>query len=86
MKPQNQAQIDVGGLFLGVLLGTLVGGMVALFKAPLLHLSMRQSKPVSAAPEVPLVKATPTMPADPVAESRAQGAAAARRRRIELGV
>jgi hypothetical protein len=75
-------------VFWGLLLGTLVGGAVALFKAPLLRASVQHNlpKPVSATPEVPPARAILSTPADPVAESRSQGIAAARRRRTELGV
>jgi hypothetical protein len=88
LTSQNQAPIDSGGIILGLVLGTLIGGVAALFKAPLLRVPMRHqhSGTMTVKPEKSAVKAEPNIPADPVAESRAQGKAAATRRRSELGI
>lgn len=86
LNQQKQAPIDAGGVVFGVILGMLVGGVVALFKAPRLRVRHQPRKPIIPAPEPPAVKALPTLPTDPVEESRTQAIAAARRRRFELGV
>lgn len=88
LKPQKQAQIDGGGVIWGLLLGLLVGGLVALFKAPIRSRAVREpvGDLVTTTRQNPHGAAETGLPSDPVAESHAQGKAAARRRRAELGL
>ena len=87
LRPQKQAAIDGRGLVWGLVLGSLVGGLVALFKAPLLRTRMsKRSEAITVKQGSATIKTETSIPADPVAESRAHGRAAAHRRRSELGI
>ena len=77
-------RLDAGALLAGTLFGLLVGGLVALLR-------VRRSGPetrrqlVEAGQELREQLEEAVVPTDPVAESMAEGKAAARRRRVELG-
>lgn len=53
LNQQKQAPIDAGGVVFGVILGMLVGGVVALFKAPRLRVRHQPRKPIIPAPDPP---------------------------------
>jgi gas vesicle protein len=80
--------IDSGALIWGLLLGLIVGGLAALFKAPISGKAFREqvSESVNTTGQNLRSAVEAAVPADPVAESLAQGKAAARRRRAELGL
>ncbi len=77
-------RLDSGTLIGGFLIGLLVGGIAALFKAPRSGLHVRQQ--IAQAGEQVRDKLEFAVPADPIAESLAEGKATARRRRNELGL
>lgn len=84
MNPQNDRQLtglDVSTLIWGLLLGMIIGGAVAMFRAPRSGQETRQQLAESG--QALREKLTPV---DPVTESLAEGKAAARRRRAELGL
>jgi hypothetical protein len=65
-------------------IGLLVGGIGALFKAPKhVHISRSQLEETG---HLLRSKVESIVPSDPIAESIAEGKAAARRRRAELGL
>ncbi len=76
--------IDRLALGVGFVLGMFVGGVAALFKTPKTgSLTRRQLSETGQTLRTKLVTA---LPGDPIAESIAEGKAAARRRRSELGL
>lgn len=74
---------DSGMIVLGIFLGLVVGGALALFTAPVSGLAFRRRLGVSVGQTGQTLRAI--VPSDPVAESMAEGKAAARRRMAELG-
>lgn len=84
---EKSFDLDSGMLIFGMFTGMLVGGVVALFKAPRSGEQTRDqiTGQVSQTTE-DLKSRIDQVTADPVAESMAEGKAAARRRRIELGL
>lgn len=80
-------EIDNGMLIFGVLLGLTVGGLAALFKAPASGAKLRRELAESVSERGQSLRASieAAVPTDPVAESMAEGKAAARRRLGELG-
>lgn len=77
--------LDSGLLFLGFLVGLLIGGVAALFKAPRNADQMRQQ--ISDSSDALRNKLESAVSAaDPLSESLAEGKAAAQRRRAELGL
>lgn len=85
MTQPNPPKIDGGALMRGVVLGAIVGGAVALFRAPLMRPRSSPRQPVAAVQNRSTsIASEANAPADPVAESRAQGRAAAQRRRAEM--
>lgn len=82
MDNNNQPDLDSGVLLFGFVFGLLAGGLIALFRAP--GRNLRQQ--ITGAGEGIRGKLESIVPADPVAESLAEGKAAARRRQIELGL
>jgi gas vesicle protein len=70
-------------MVLGVVLGLVAGGVVALFTAPVSGLAFRRQVGASVGKTGQSLRAI--VPGDPVAESMAEGKAAARRRMAELG-
>jgi gas vesicle protein len=74
-------------LIFGILAGLLVGGLATLFNAPNSGIAFRRQIAGSVAATGHSLRANleSVVPTDPVAESMAQGKAAARRRLAELG-
>jgi gas vesicle protein len=74
-------------LIVGLLLGLITGGLVALFKAPISGRQFREQVSESVATTGQNIRSTveSVVPSDPVAESLAAGKAAARRR-AEFGL
>jgi gas vesicle protein len=77
-------RLDRGTLVAGFVIGLVVGGVLTLFKAPRSGQQVRQQ--ITQAGEQVRNKLELAVPADPIAESIAEGKAAARRRRSELGL
>lgn len=77
--------MPVGSLLSGLIFGLLVGGVLGLFFAPGSGRSVRQqlSGTVNDAGQTLKDRIDQAVPTDPVAESLAEGKAAARRRRAE---
>ncbi len=68
----------------GFVIGLLVGGIGALFKAPK-HIQISRSQ-LEETGQILRSKLESVVPSDPIAESIAEGKAAARRRRAQLGL
>jgi gas vesicle protein len=81
---KDQPPLDNGLLVVGFTLGVVVGGVFALFKAPGTGRRLRQQIADSGGNLRKQIESV--VPSDPVAESLAEGKAAARRRRDELGL
>jgi len=79
--PENG--LDSGLLLGGFIIGLIVGGMAALFRTPRSGNDVRQQLAESG--DTLRGKLESVIVSDPVAESMAEGKAAARRRRLELG-
>lgn len=79
--------LDSGMLIFGILAGLLVGGLATLFNAPTSGLALRRQLADSVSETGKNLRSNleAVVPTDPVAESMAQGKAAARRRLAELG-
>lgn len=75
-------QLDNGLLFGGFIFGLLIGGIAALFRTPRSGSELRQQIADSGDT---LRNKLETAVSDPLAESMAEGKAAARRRRLEMG-
>ena len=84
----ESGQVDTGLLVVGFILGLVIGGGIALFNAPRSGQDTRQqlSDSLSGTSNSLRSKLDTVVPTDPVAESIAEGKAAARRRRSELGM
>jgi gas vesicle protein len=80
--------LDFGMMMLGTMIGAAVGGVVALLNAPGSGRATRHriTQGVNHTGEALREKIDNVVPADPIAESIAEGKAAARRRRVELGL
>jgi gas vesicle protein len=83
-KQQHLPEMDKGMLAWGAVLGFIVGGLITLFTAPKSGKENRQQITQSA--ETVRKTMETSIPTDPVKDSLAEGKAAARRRRDELGV
>ena len=85
MNPRNDdaQSLDSNVLVSGFIVGLLVGGIFALFRAPKRGVIRQQ---LTETGETLRHKIEAAVPADPIAESLAEGKAAARRRRAELGI
>jgi gas vesicle protein len=79
----SENSLDSGLLVVGFALGMIVGGIFALFKAPK---SGEIRGQIAETGENLRNKIQSAVPADPIAESLAEGKAAARRRQAELGL
>ena len=79
--------LDGGLLIFGVLLGMAVGGLVTLFNAPMSGRALRRQFSASVNETGQNLRSgiEAVIPTDPLAESMAEGKAAARRRMAELG-
>jgi gas vesicle protein len=80
---QNET-LDGGVLIWGFIIGLVTGTLVALLKIPKGGTHLRQQ--ITETGEALREKLEAAVPADPLAESMAEGKAAARRRRVELGL
>ncbi|MBA3868170.1 MAG: YtxH domain-containing protein [Anaerolineae bacterium] len=83
MKNNQDNNLDSGMLLGGFIIGLIVGGIAALFRTPRSGNDVRQQLVESG--DNLRGKIESVIVSDPVAESMAEGKAAARRRRIELG-
>ena len=81
---QDQGGFDGGLLIVGLLIGLVAGGLVTLFKAPVSGKAFRQQIASETGQNL-RTTIEAVVPSDPVAESMAEGKAAARRRLAELG-
>jgi hypothetical protein len=81
---RDSGGLDSGAVMWGFVIGLLVGGIGALFKAP--RGSTAALKQFGDAGHAIRNKLEAIVPVDPIAESMAEGKAAARRRRLELGL
>lgn len=79
----NDDLLNNGALVWGFLMGLVIGGVAALFRTPRSGNEMRQ---LLAEQNLREKIESAVIPVDPVAESIAEGKAAARRRRAELGL
>lgn len=86
MNPSNQNDgLDSGALAWGFIIGTMLGGLLALFRTP--KIGFLSSPQLAESGQAIIEKIESTFkPADPIAESIAEGKEAARRRRAELGL
>ncbi|MEP6986612.1 MAG: YtxH domain-containing protein [Chloroflexota bacterium] len=83
MNNNQDNNLDSGLLLGGFVIGLIVGGVAALFRTPRSGNDIRQQLVESG--DNLRGKIESVIVSDPVAESMAEGKAAARRRRIELG-
>jgi len=81
----NNRELDGGLLVVGLIVGMATGALLTLFTAPKTGFALRQQLSDTVSETGQQIRATVTAP-DPVAESMAEGKAAARRRRAELGL
>ncbi len=84
MANSRNEGVDSGLLITGFVVGLAVGAVVGLFKAPKGGIQLRQQ--ISENGENLRNRLEAIVPSDPIAESLAEGKAAARRRRLELGL
>ena len=84
-KKSNDDTLNMSALIRGFLIGLVIGGVAALFRAPRSGNEMRQLLAESEQNLREKIE-TAVIPVDPVMESMAEGKAAARRRRAELGL
>jgi gas vesicle protein len=86
MKSSNETEgLDSGFLVWGFLIGVIAGGLLALFRTP--QIGFLRSPQLGETGQALREKIESTLrPADPIAESIAEGKEAARRRRVELGL
>jgi gas vesicle protein len=82
---KNDNPLNISALIWGLVMGLVIGGVAALFRTPRSGNEMRQLLAESEQTLRERIEAT-VIPVDPVAESMAEGKAAARRRRAELGL
>jgi len=83
MNNNQDNNLDDGMLLGGFVIGLIIGGVAALFRTPRSGNDVRQQLVESG--DNLRGKIESVIVSDPVAESMAEGKAAARRRRIELG-
>lgn len=85
MNPPNNTadSLDSGVLVSGFIVGLIIGSIFALFRAPKRGVIRQQLTETGENLRQRIEAAVPT---DPIAESLAEGKAAARRRRAELGI
>lgn len=83
MRHNQDNSLDSGLLLGGFVMGLIIGGVAALFRTPRSGNDVRQQLIESG--DTLRGKLESAIVSDPVAESMAEGKAAARRRRAELG-
>jgi hypothetical protein len=81
---RDSGVLDSSAVMWGFVIGLLVGGIGALFKAP--RGSAAALKQIGDTGHALRNKLETILPVDPITESMAEGKAAARRRRLELGL
>jgi hypothetical protein len=79
----NADSLDSGVLVSSFIIGLLIGGIFALFRAPKKGVIRQQ---LTETGDNLRQRIEAAVPSDPIAESLAEGKAAARRRRAELGL
>jgi gas vesicle protein len=79
-----ESGLDSGSLAFGFVIGSVIGGVIALFLNPRSGVQARQQL-AETSTNLRAQLEEVVVPADPLAESLAEGKAAARRRRSELG-
>jgi gas vesicle protein len=84
MREADKDGLDSGLLVFGMIVGLIIGGLLTLFKAPASGKAFR-SQIVSETGQNLRTTIEAVVPSDPLAESMAEGKAAARRRLAELG-
>jgi gas vesicle protein len=86
-REPGKRELDSGMLIFGIFMGLFIGGAVTLFKAPKSGVALRRQIADSVSDTGQNLRSSleAVVPTDPVAESMAQGKAAARRRLVELG-
>ncbi len=77
-------ELDGGVVIFGMIVGVIIGGLLTLFKAPASGRAFRRQI-VSETGQNLRTTIEAIVPSDPLAESMAEGKAAARRRLAELG-
>ena len=82
MRPRENRELDGGLLIFGIIAGLIIGGLVALFTVPKSGRAFRES--VGETGQNLRTSIEEALPSDPIAESLAEGKAAARRRMVEL--
>ncbi len=82
MRRNRQNELDGGLLIVGILAGLLIGGLAALLTVPKSGRAFRQS--VGETGQNLRSTLEDAIPSDPIAESLAEGKAAAHRRMVEL--
>ena len=83
MSQNQESGLNSGMLIGGFVIGLIVGGVAALFRTPRSGNDVRQQ--IAESGDNIRGKLESVIVSDPLAESMAEGKAAARRRRIELG-
>lgn len=81
---RRENPLDLGAVVGGFIVGLLVGGIMALFKAP--QSGRKTRRQIEETGDQLLSKIEAAIPPDPIAEGLAEGKAAARRRQAELGL
>jgi len=85
-KDKRLPDVDGGMIAWGAVFGFVIGGLVTLFTAPKSGKENRQQITQTAENVQKQVKISLPAPNDPVKDSLAEGKAAARRRRDQMGV
>ena len=83
MSDNQDNSLDSGLLLSGFVIGLIIGGVAALFRTPRSGNAVRQQ--LVEGGDILRGKLESVIVSDPVTESMAEGKAAARRRRAELG-
>ncbi len=87
-REREDSSLDGGMLIWGIVYGVIIGGITALLTLPKSGRALRRevSEGMQNAGQQLRSTVESAVPSDPVAESLAEGKAAARRRREELGL
>ncbi|NWG17439.1 MAG: YtxH domain-containing protein [Chloroflexi bacterium] len=81
---RRETPLDAGMVIGGFIVGLLVGGIMALLKAP--QSGQKTRRQLEETGDQLLSKIEAVIPPDPIAQGLAEGKAAARRRQAELGL
>lgn len=87
-RQTSSAELDGGLLVFGLFVGLIIGGIFGLLNAPRSGMATRGriTTSVNETSETLRTTVERVVPSDPIGESIAEGKAAARRRRAELGL